>query len=627
MDDPLSTHVELKPRNSVEAAHEGSTDGSPRKQQHIATFWHIFALGIVLTVGGIHVTWNEAIRYGFGQIVVVFTIVSIGFLCLILCSSEMTGLLPFSGGSYGFARVTLGPYIGFIIGCLDAFRCLVYVIRRTIYLGTIIAVAFPTTTDYTPIYWLVFFIPAIFIDSLGQRKFWGFVSVLAIFTLLFSVLYFLVAAPGMDFERYVLDNTTPNFSNSYRDFVLAMPAVARMYQGIATIPLSCEETKNAQVNVPRAMIATLSLTFFLGLTLIFACCSHGPSLQALGNTDFPLSFGFANGLHIALCFGPIFSFVAVYATCFGYSYSYGRILCAMARSGLLPTWISTVRGERDTPIVGIVLGNLIMYVIMLSLNFTNSADLALSAAALIATVVVYWSVFASFCILRMRFSNLKRIYINPFGIPSAVIGASIFAVLVSAVLRYVDYNNIAMIIFAVFVVTCTFYYVVYAAKTKCYSEEEQSIMLVLYVMKANKMRRTKKKKPNFIPYRAAVSSTAAIAAAKYTDRHSDHNNSGNETNAETLQTSFRQQVVRSLRKVVPVSSNTSDSKVETVIEDGKMISVHDETRQQQFSSSNLHVLQDKQGEEGQGKEANLTTLMTEEMTIAAEQQQQQPLVG
>lgn len=140
--------------------------------------------------------------------------------------------------------MTFGPYIGFIVGCLDAFRCLIYVVRRTRDVGLIIASTFQSEVDYTPIYWLVFFIPAIFIDSLGRQKFWGFITVLAVTTIIFILLYFLVASPRMDFEKYVLVNNLPEFSNTYKDLVLSMPLLAKMYQGIATIPLSCEEAKN-----------------------------------------------------------------------------------------------------------------------------------------------------------------------------------------------------------------------------------------------------------------------------------------------------------------------------------------------------------------------------------------------
>jgi len=392
----------------------------------------------------------------------------------------------------------------------------------------------------------------------------------------FTILYFFVAAPQMNFQWYVVDADTP-FGNTYKDFVQTLPFLARMYQGIATIPLACEEAKNAKVDVPRAMNSTVTLVFFLGMSIIFACCSHAPGMLLI-KADFPLSFGFGNGLSIPVHIGSIFSFPAVYATCFGYAYSYGRILCAMSRSGLLPSWFATVTGERQTPIVGIILGNLAMYIVMLALYFTNCTDHSISAAALIATVFVYWSVFASFIILRVKFSNLQRVYVNPFGIPSAILGALVFTLQLTAILGYVDYNWAAVVIFMSFVIACTMYYIFFAAKTQCYSEEEQSIMLVLYVMKANKMKRNKKKKPNFVPYRPAATNSSAKYHPNGTSS-SDANNTNTESG--TQQTSLRLQVVssnsNSVHKVVPINydpdPDVQDAKV--VVEDGKTTSLHE----------------------------------------------------
>lgn len=101
---------DLRPESGFKyASEEANEDGlttSPRKQQRSATFWDIFSLGIVLTIGGIHITWNRVLGSGLAEIISAFVFISVGFACLILCSSEMTGLLPFSGGSYGFARVS-----------------------------------------------------------------------------------------------------------------------------------------------------------------------------------------------------------------------------------------------------------------------------------------------------------------------------------------------------------------------------------------------------------------------------------------------------------------------------------------------------------------------------------------
>jgi amino acid transporter len=50
----------------------------------------------------------------------------------------MISILPFSGGTYGFARVTVGPYFGFLVGCFESFGNILYSVIGMIELGIIL---------------------------------------------------------------------------------------------------------------------------------------------------------------------------------------------------------------------------------------------------------------------------------------------------------------------------------------------------------------------------------------------------------------------------------------------------------------------------------------------------------
>ena len=75
--------------------------------------------------------------YGFWEYVISTVVITAAYIALMLCLAEMSSILPFGGnffrffsslfsfehsfhfilgGSYGFARVTIGPYLGFMIG-------------------------------------------------------------------------------------------------------------------------------------------------------------------------------------------------------------------------------------------------------------------------------------------------------------------------------------------------------------------------------------------------------------------------------------------------------------------------------------------------------------------------------
>lgn len=231
------------------------------------------------------------------------------------------------------------------------------------------------------------------------------------------------------------------------------------------------------------MIAAVSTVFVYAVVVVFCVSSHWPGVHKLSTSRFPLVYGFMESFGIERKRALLLSFPAVYATCFGYSYSYGRLMCSLARSGMLPKFMSGVRGERESPIVAMIGGNLLTFCVMLILNYTEAPQECITGAGLIATFIVVFSVFASFCIFRIKFTTLKKEYSNPFGMASAVVGSVIFILPVLYVVFFRSFSRLTLLVSGMFLTLISLYYYFWARYTLCYSKEEQSILLVLYVMK------------------------------------------------------------------------------------------------------------------------------------------------
>mmetsp|Transcript_28876 Transcript_28876/g.48477 ORF Transcript_28876/g.48477 Transcript_28876/m.48477 type:complete len:120 (+) Transcript_28876:48-407(+) len=80
----------------------------------VCGFWHIFFFTITFVMGDLVVTWNHGLKSGFWEYLIANTMIGLAYVGLVLCQAEMTSMLPFSGGTYGFARVTLGPFVGYL---------------------------------------------------------------------------------------------------------------------------------------------------------------------------------------------------------------------------------------------------------------------------------------------------------------------------------------------------------------------------------------------------------------------------------------------------------------------------------------------------------------------------------
>ena len=70
------------------------------------------------------------------------------------------------------ARVALGLYAGFIVGCMEAIEYIAYVASSNLVLSNLICSITATATSMVPLYCLAFFIVTIWIQIAGGRLFW-----------------------------------------------------------------------------------------------------------------------------------------------------------------------------------------------------------------------------------------------------------------------------------------------------------------------------------------------------------------------------------------------------------------------------------------------------------------------
>lgn len=61
-------------------------------------------LGIAIVIGGQQFSWNAGLEAGFYTTLFTVLFIGSGYYCMCLCLSELTSMLPFSGGAYGFLQ-------------------------------------------------------------------------------------------------------------------------------------------------------------------------------------------------------------------------------------------------------------------------------------------------------------------------------------------------------------------------------------------------------------------------------------------------------------------------------------------------------------------------------------------
>lgn len=80
-----------------------------RGLRRYAGIWSLCALGVGAVISSHFSGWNLGLASGgWGGMMIAAAIMAVMFLCLSFSIAEMSAALPLSGGSYSYARMTLG---------------------------------------------------------------------------------------------------------------------------------------------------------------------------------------------------------------------------------------------------------------------------------------------------------------------------------------------------------------------------------------------------------------------------------------------------------------------------------------------------------------------------------------
>ncbi len=162
----------------------------------------IILVGFLTVIGGQFFMWNTALDEGLWCYLVALVLTGMGYLCLTLCLAEMTSALPFSGGLYGFVRVTTNPFWGFVVAACEVFQSIFYISVCVMHMAELIREAFGDPREHDGIVWVMFFVTALISQLAGGQIFltWNrFLGGVGIFIVL---LYLVLAPIHGDFEHY-----------------------------------------------------------------------------------------------------------------------------------------------------------------------------------------------------------------------------------------------------------------------------------------------------------------------------------------------------------------------------------------------------------------------------------------
>jgi ethanolamine permease len=419
-----------------------------------AGVWSIWALGVGAVISGHFSGWNLGLAVGgWGGMMIAGAIMAVMFLALSFCIAEMSAALPLSGGSYPFARFTLGPFWGFFSGLAEHIE---YVLTPAVicyfigaYLGAIFGPAVPE-----PVWWIGTYAVFLALNMAGVSLTFRFTLVITLASLAVLLFFCAVALPFVDFGRWAMniapdgsllaEGNGPFLPMGWTGVLAALPFAVWLYLAIEETPLAAEESIDPVRDMPRGIvlaIVTLIATAFLIMAINPAV--NGVGAHALGSSGEPVLDGFraifggvsADILGLIALSGLVASFHAIL-------FAQGRQIFALSRAGYLPSGLSLTHGQRKTPIIAMLAGSALGLATMLALRAAlGSAD----AGAVIGGILLNMAVFgamlsyltraAAFLALRRDFPALQRPFVSPMGRSGAWITIGICLVTLACQVR------------------------------------------------------------------------------------------------------------------------------------------------------------------------------------------------
>lgn len=236
------------------------------------------------------------------------------------------------------------------------------------------------------------------------------------------------------------------------------------------------------------MMVVYFITFALAIALIFSVPSQYPGILGAPYNPLPMTFGFMDMFKTGFMKASITVLPSEIMEVYALTYAFGRQMCALSRSSLLPPMFSWTTSH-NVPYMSLILGSVVGMLGLVVLLYADEKEFILRInlmyyVAQLCSITVYVVSMLSYLVFRFKYSVLERHFdVGWLGVPMAVLGIAIFAILF-IMLSFFELDGYFLIkSYTILFAFGTVYYFGYARAHQSFSQEEQSILFAVYVIK------------------------------------------------------------------------------------------------------------------------------------------------
>ncbi|SFD63918.1 amino acid/polyamine/organocation transporter, APC superfamily [Bacillus sp. OV194] len=442
--------------------------------------WDLTMLGIGAIIGtGIFVlTGQGALTAGPG-LILSFVIAALACGFAAMAYAEFASTVPVSGSVYTYSYATMGEFIAWIIGW-DLI--LEYALTTSavsagwsgyfqsllggfgIHLPKVLTAApgsLPGTTTYFNLPAFIILILVTFLLSRGVKESTRINNIMVIIKLA-VVLLFIVVGVGYVKPEHWQPFTPFGFSGVFKAAALVFFA----YIGFDAVTSAAEEVKNPAKDLPRGIIA--SLTICTILYIVVTCIMTGivPYARFEG-VDHPVSLALQMaGQNWVAGFIDLGAILGMTTVLLVMAFGQSRIFFAMSRDGLLPKMFSNVHPKYKTPYGSTWLVGLVSAIVGGLIPLGRLAELIN-----IGTLFAFTLISIAVLILRKTQPDLKRPFRCP-GVPVVPILAVAFCVFLMSQLAAITWYA-----FVIWLAVGLVIYFAYSRKRSALNTEQPNVQM------------------------------------------------------------------------------------------------------------------------------------------------------
>jgi ethanolamine permease len=491
-----------------------SSKGSLYRLDSISRFklglskWDLIIYLLNVSVGGFFSHWSQGFSKGFASFMVAIFAVGSAAVCNGVNSNELSTAFPYSGGIFGFSRVTLSYFAAYMVGCCEITAAIMFFSITSLTLGKIVTGMNPQNWDYTmePIVWVVYITLTSLMFVYGGKYVYIVQKVLCGMSLVIFVMFCLGSLKFVDFHENASFHTDSGslyephspkkwFVEGISGFLYALPMALWFFQAIPTVAVTADDSDDPKASFPFATNCSILILVPMVICLVFIWVSLPPALSPIdANSLTPLSAGFKLMFNTSSPYLAILSIPAIVTSGFGFIFTYSKLFFSLAQSKILSRYLQRRDTITGVPYVAVLLGALISFGCCLvsfyvenywnhnrNIDHFSSISLLFNIAVL-SCLMVYTAQSLCYVFLQRKFRNLTRSYNSPLGICGSVYSCCIWLICLIAIAGFQRDGHASIIVFLVFLAVFSAYYRVVAKDVQIISKAETKVLFTAHVI-------------------------------------------------------------------------------------------------------------------------------------------------